>query len=223
MAHKQLQVLTAEMTPRGYDVELPDTCPVCHKGGAQIQLGPAFMIGERYFRAVFRCPMNDCSNVYFATYLPGQPSTLLRTEPGMPEPYEVSERIQGLSPKFAPIVRQAHKADQDGLDLIAGPGYRKALEFLVKDYLINFKFKDDSGNQDLVRKSLLGVCIKMLPGAALQKLAARCTWIGNDETHYEPKFPEYDLNDVKALLRLTVREVDNELEADEYLSIEPRK
>ena len=32
-------------------------------------------------------------------------------------------------------MNQAHKAEMCKLKLVAGPGYRKALEFLIKDYL----------------------------------------------------------------------------------------
>lgn len=219
-----MSVVTIANTPRQYDVdEYPDTCPVCHKGGTQISLGVGFMIREAGFRAIYRCSRNTCENVYFATYMTeGSNAVLLRLEPGVAEPYEVSDRIKAISPQFEAIVSQAHQADAMGLDLIAGPGYRKGLEFLVKDFLINSKYKTDPENQQVVRAEYLGKCIKKIESIAPQKLAERCTWLGNDETHYTARFPEYSLADLKALLRLTVREVDNELEVEEYLAMQSR-
>ena len=44
--------------------------------------------------------------------------------------------IKELSPDFCEIYNQAYIAQQQGLTKISGIGYRKALEFLVKDYVI---------------------------------------------------------------------------------------
>ena len=44
--------------------------------------------------------------------------------------------IQKLSPDFCEIYNQAYIAQQQGSTKISGIGYRKALEFLVKDYVI---------------------------------------------------------------------------------------
>lgn len=222
---QRIQALTRDGTALEFLITPPDTCPVCHRSGLQTRITNGFMKNQDGFRIVYRCPVLECDNVYFATYLLElDPHMALapRIEPGLAVPYEVSERIKKVAPQFEPIVSQAHEADSHGLVLIAGPGYRKALEFLVKEYLINFKFVGDSVQQENVRTALLGACIKLIDSKSVQGLAERCTWLGNDETHFQPRFPEYDLNDLKALLRLAVREIENELEAAEYLSIEPR-
>jgi hypothetical protein len=38
---------------------------------------------------------------------------------------------------FLEIYRHAAFAEGDALDQICGPGYRKALEFLIKDYIVD--------------------------------------------------------------------------------------
>lgn len=48
-----------------------------------------------------------------------------------------SEAITSLSPNFVSIYKQAALAESLGLDQICGIGYRKAIEFLVKDYTFN--------------------------------------------------------------------------------------
>jgi hypothetical protein len=47
-----------------------------------------------------------------------------------------SATISKVSPDFCAIYEEAFKAEQYSLLLVAGPGYRKALEFLIKDYII---------------------------------------------------------------------------------------
>lgn len=51
---------------------------------------------------------------------------------------DFSQEIKDLSPNFVKIYHQAEQAENTGLSDICGLGYRKALEFLVKDYAIAF-------------------------------------------------------------------------------------
>ena len=68
-----------------------------------------------------------------------------------------SEIITSISPQFASIYNQAYHAEQMDLDQICGVGYRKALEFLIKDYLIS----KETDEQVIVniKKKFLGNCI----------------------------------------------------------------
>jgi hypothetical protein len=61
---------------------------------------------------------------------------LYQSVPTEPNDVEFSQIIRGISPDYCEIYNQAHKAEQANLELVAGPGYRKALEFLIKDYLL---------------------------------------------------------------------------------------
>ena len=47
--------------------------------------------------------------------------------------------IQEISFDYCSIYNEAHKAEQQGYLQVCGPGYRKALEFLVKDFLLHDK------------------------------------------------------------------------------------
>jgi hypothetical protein len=89
--------------------------------------------------------------------------------------------------------------------MICGPGYRKALEFLIKDYVIG-SIPDKAAE---VKRLLLGRCIQEYVGDGKVKLvAARAVWLGNDETHYERKWEDKDLNDLKTLIGLTVHWIE---------------
>ena len=60
--------------------------------------------------------------------------TLLSVKPIKPVVSQFHEVIAKLSPTFIEIFTEAEEASQMGLVQIAGPGYRKAFEFLIKDY-----------------------------------------------------------------------------------------
>jgi len=49
-----------------------------------------------------------------------------------------------------------------------------------------------------------------------KSVAERATWLGNDETHYYRKWENKDISDLKALLRLTINAIENQLLAESY-------
>lgn len=97
-------------------------------------------------------------------------------------------------------------------------GYRKALEFLVKDYAISI-------NPDKVHEishTALSPCInKFIDSDRIKALATASAWLGNDETHYCRKHDEYTLKHLKAFISAAVSFIDSELayqEARQLLS-----
>ena len=139
---------------------------------------------------------------------------LERVAPGQPNPAHFDEAIAGVSPGFVAIFNQASAAEHYGLDQIAGVGYRKSLEFLVKDFII----AQDSTKEATVKNSPLGAVItEHIDDANLKGCAARATWLGNDETHYVRKWTSRDITDLKKLIRLTVLWIEKLLYTEEFL------
>lgn len=111
------------------------------------------------------------------------------------------ECIKNVSPSFVKIYNQSLEAEHHNLDEIAGIGYRKALEFLIKDFLIKHERIDSSK----VNPTALGTCINtMIENPQLKIAASRATWLGNDQTHYEQRYTDKDINDLKRLIDLSV-------------------
>jgi hypothetical protein len=210
--------------------DLPDVCPICHVAGEQINEDVAFTSGG-HVHLTLRCPRKKCDAVYFGVYAikrlvedsrVASGAAYERSTPSNPEPYIVSDTLKSLSPRFSEIIGQAAAADGLGWTEIAGPGYRKALEFLIKDYLIKSKFAADSMKQDEVRKKkMLMHSIDMLEDGNIKSVATRATWLGNDETHYARRWTGKDLADLKALVRLTVLHVESDLQTQEYMKSMP--
>ena len=113
-------------------------------------------------------------------------------------------------------------AEENHLDQICGPGYRKALEFLVKDYLVSSVYKDDPAKQDEVKKAFLAAAIdKHIDQDRIKQCAKRAAWLGNDEVHYTRKWEDKDIHDLKSLVLMTVNHIDLTIESDRYLKEMP--
>jgi hypothetical protein len=122
-----------------------------------------------------------------------------------------------ISPRFIKIYHQAKTAEENGLDEVAGPGYGKALEFLIKDYLIGYEFTGDDEKGKLVRTSFLGLCINnFVTDQRIKDTARLAAWLRNDESHYVRKWEDRDLSHLKDLISLTVNWIDSTIRSDQY-------
>jgi hypothetical protein len=159
---------------------------------------------------LFRCPRSECQRLFLARYL-RQDGTAIHflTEC---QPHEIklnsfTETIQKVSPKFCEIYKQASTAEQRSLSLVCGPGYRKALEFLVKDYAC----KINPTAAERIKATPLGRCItEHIVHPKIVAMASRAAWLGNDETHYLRTWEGKDLEDLKQLINLTIHWIEME-------------
>lgn len=141
------------------------------------------------------------------------------TAPNYFEKEEFSQHILTISSNFVEIYNQALQAEHLNLHQIAGVGYRKALEFLIKDFLISRHLE----KEDEIKNKPLGKCIEMLENSHLETSAQKATWLGNDQTHYVQKITDRDISDLKRLVRLTVHWISMIIETEEAEQIQPQK
>jgi hypothetical protein len=80
----------------------------------------------------------------------------MTTRPVEPVSLTFTDPVKEISENFCDIYGEAHKAEEFGLMQICGVGYRKALEFLIKDYLIRNRPADKS----IIETIMLGPCIE---------------------------------------------------------------
>ena len=122
-----------------------------------------------------------------------------------PPKHQFAESIEKLSPSFCAIANEAMNAEHRGWKLIAGPGFRKALEFLVKDYLCRLH----PAESEKIKGMALAACIEnYVDHGRIKAMAARAAWLGNDETHYVRKWEDKDLNDLKIVIDLTLHWIE---------------
>ena len=163
------------------------------------------------------CEIKSIKNNYGAVSYSYKAKTLY-IEPNRFRQMEFDQRINNLSPQFVKIYNQALAAESSGLDEIAGLGYRKAMEFLVKDFCIH-KNQDES---DKIKALPLSKCISTyVQNPEIQTLATRSAWIGNDEAHYIRKQEDRDVDDMKSFIQALVYFVGMALIVEDAASMSP--
>ena len=193
----------------------PDSCPVCHhaihaiqKNMAHNNEGPS----PRTLEIVFQCPRLACQSLFIAGYatkfnMRSDYFHYRASAPFSPIETNFDKHISAISPQFCTIFNESQNAEHRGWKLIAGPGYRKALEFLVKDYLCH----SIPHKATEIKQLQLGPCIETyVDNDKIKQMAKRAAWLGNDETHYIRKWEDKDLEDLKRILELTVHWISME-------------
>ncbi|MCA0893854.1 DUF4145 domain-containing protein [Microbulbifer agarilyticus] len=196
-------------TLRSNSIELdrePDNCPRCRHGinpeGKTYNLKGRVREYGSLLQVVYRCPLKRCSELFIANYSMGlgRPYILQSLTPIRPTSRLIPQEVLDVSPAYGQIFSEASAAEDYGLTEIAGVGYRKALEFLVKDYCV---FKLPEKEEDIKRKQLGNVINEFVDEESLKQIARRAAWLGNDETHYVRRWENKDITDLKRTLQLT--------------------
>jgi len=187
-------------------------CPFCF---TQIEVQPlrGVLWQGNNLQLFLKC--KKCKNSFIGyTRQDGSIFRISKLSKGNHKTKEFPSEINEISPMFVKIYCESEFAEQESLSEICGVGYRKALEFLIKDYLI----KKSSEKEKEIKKKSLGDCIKeLIDNTRIKEIAKRATWLGNDETHYFRKWEDKDLEDLKRLIEITVHFITMEIESDRYM------
>lgn len=198
----------------GLTMELPSKCPHCGKAIFPNHLYSLRVNGvdNNNIVSIYLCA-SCCNFIFTSNVTYGRDvCKCIEIYPPIIENTLMSQSISNLSPAFCKIYNQAATAEKNGLDEISGIGYRKALEFLIKDFSIH-RYPDDKEN---IEKLPLSTCInKYCENSKLKTLATACVWLGNDETHYIRKHEEYSVSELKAFLHAAITFIESELSLDE--------
>ncbi len=205
--------------------KIPDECPICHQG-IDVRIIKAYT--PNYLadsaQVIFQCPRKDCLH-FFIGYYTGSAKRkefyLSYIAPITPIKHDFGKHIPSISPKFVEIYNEASYAEKLQLSQICGVGYRKALEYLIKDYAIS-KNEDEECIKRIKSKPLSDVIHDFIDDPNIRITAQRATWLGNDETHYERLWEDKDLEDLKILIELTVKWIDMEEMTKDYKYQMPR-
>lgn len=208
----------------------PDKCPICHRS-----IKPELLCSSNYengavsiLQNVYKCPDSGCHQVFIGTYTKsfdlgpsglGRQHELHQTAPFKPQSSDIPKEVDEISPNYRILFNQSEAAEKYRLDQIAGAGYRKSLEFLIKDYaILNFP-----NAKEEIKDIFLGKVIDTyISDENIKQCAKRAAWLGNDETHYIRKWDEKDINDLKALIKLTQAWIYTNLLTKKYLETMPK-
>lgn len=185
----------------------PNKCPFCHN-----KITPNLIYGHRnddILEVICICPNQDCKRSFigyysdYGSFFLFEGETTLGTVEGM----DFSDTISAISDNFICIYNQAFAAEQYGLVDVCGVGYRKALEFLIKDYVI----LSNSEDKEKITGMNLARCIdEYVDDCKVKSVAQRAVWLGNDETHYVRIWDGRSIDDLKILIDLTLHWIEME-------------
>lgn len=203
---------TVNVRTQGSGIEVTQytiECPFCHTN-----IIPNYLFLHQ--KEIYACCPNEECKKHFILGIDNT-NKYVKVEPNaLPCIKVFSDIICSISTQFAEIYNQAYYAEQMGLDQICGVGYRKALEFLIKDYLISKE--EDAQKIESIKNNFLGNCIQEdVQDRNIKEVAKRAVWLGNDETHYTRIWANKDVNNLKQLIELTVRWIENEIETERVL------
>ena len=218
-------------------IEEPNICPHCH-----VVNDPHFQNAiitkddeeKDQIISIWNCASNGCRRSFVAEYqiVSATSSKFIRFLNGNPKgpdwPKPIIELKSGESlgnekeeeSKFIKTYLQSLRAEHSGLDEIAGMGYRKAIEYLIKDWAIQTK----PGDKEKIQASWFGKVIGDYFTGDLKGILERATWLGNDQAHYIKLFQEYDISVLKELIGLIMVELDREHKKRHFIeTIKSRK
>lgn len=173
-----------------FEINVEDECPICHYG---------IDMSQDLYRNYHDIHSDDlefniftihccqhCHNGFVVRHHMRVVDGVIVEESQMLFPSEIKElfndiEISSISPRFCDIYNQCHIAKNNNLTYLYGMGYRKAIEYLVKDYAI----KENPGEQAVIENKTLHNCIvDYFKNSEAKDALLACKWIGNDETHY---------------------------------------
>ncbi|ABR33086.1 DUF4145 domain-containing protein [Clostridium beijerinckii] len=187
-------------------MRIVDECPICH---TKFRVPQGFIIADKEDQKrllVTECPNKKCNGIFTVRYdyewSYNNQYKIFKISEYFPyvAQIKIDDKIKKLSPSFYKIYCEATRAKELGLNEICGVGYRKALEFLIKDYCI----KNNPDRKEHIEKLFLANVINTyIENDNIKNMADRAVWIGNDETHYVRKWEGNDINDLLKLIDIT--------------------
>lgn len=213
-------------TIKNIDYQIPKACPYCDHG-----IIPQIVYSkcvdnpskERFDSVILaQCP--NCNLFYILPYKVLGKNKHSHNYLAEYNPYpcdievhlDVPSEIYDLSPQFCEIIKQTLQAEKLNLYHISGMGYRKSVEFLVKDYLIHF----NPQNKEKISKMHLGQAINLIDNETILTLAKTANMISNDNVHYVRKHPDKDINDVKRFIKTLIHFITmdiNSRDSEEFI------
>ena len=221
-----------------YSLEIPNSCPYCHVANSPTKLWGQESRDIDDINITFAswtCGNIKCRRVFITQHRLDEDekewklSGFLNGFPKGPDwPTPILELKCGISSnlnekpdsKFIKTYLQSLVAENKGLDELSGMGYRKSIEYLVKDWAISIYPE----KKDEIFHNWLAYVIENFFQGDLKEILQRATWLGNDQSHYNQVFQDYNINDLKELIALIMVDLDREHKKKQYITnIQKRK
>lgn len=188
-------------------------CPHCDRGikAIVLKMHDEEFDGTIYVHLICECP--SCHQTFFAEYSFEQILDVFGFPRFLPEPtyypfkkkcISIEKEIKELSPNFEKAFEEASTIENLNFLDLAGLGYRRAFEFLIKDYVI---YLTPDKKQDIIDDSSVSNIINnRIPSSLefhkLKEISKRAWWLGSDYAHYKKHYQDKDISDLKECIDL---------------------
>ena len=194
-------------------VEFPSVCPLCNHALTPDVLYASLIEYEdpEQNKVYLLNYCSNCDNEFLSLHLFDYEDDGYLHDSSAPTHFVehiFSDNLQKLSPQFVKTYNESLQAEGLGLSSICGMGYRKSLEFLVKDYVIS---KNPSKESEIQKISLSQCINAYITDDRLKTLAKASTWLGNDQTHYVQKHSSHGIKELKQFINAFVTFIDADL------------
>lgn len=214
--------------PVNLDLQIPNRCPHCLKmitpSLEYVALNTSDDGHNSSVSAFWAC--NGCSRIFCslyafasADYRDVYPCFITGSYPPIVEKTDIDPRVKDVSPRFANLFQQSEKAKSEGMIDLAGMGFRKALECLLKDTLI---YLEKDTPEHIAALSLNEAIKSFSDNPRLIKAATQARVVGNEYTHYQARYEGYDIDVLQKLISITLHWFIMEIETAELFPL-PKK
>lgn len=202
------------------DIKLPKSCPYCEQVQTPfVKSSSGLEKNNDLFSVIFIC--NECKQHFLMQYKKQDrnPFNLIYNSEPVDISYKssderYSQNLKEHSPEFIKIISQLNIAEKHNLNYLLKLGYRKAIEQLVWDYLIEFENKTENSLQ----KKTFPERIKLLNFPQAQWLSDLIAWIGNDGAHPYQRHENLNIEDMKRLSDIVIKNIESLITQHKYES-----
>jgi len=203
-------IISAELKNNVNKLEVPANkplyCPLCSMPqSGMIKEGKHFSRGNDLFYVTFLYECSVCHNTYLTIYdvdCNNKKAEFKAFHPSISPSYS-NDMLSKISERFIDMYNQALTCENSNHIELAAIGYRSSLEYLIKDYAINELNED---KKTVGRMSLFDATSRFLDPESV-KSADVIRILGNDYTHFERKYPEYDFEILKAYMEIFIQQI----------------
>lgn len=201
-------MINLDLVDNAFAYDFINECPHCNKGIRIniLKIHIEEFDGTKFVNLICQCPL--CHEIFFAQYdfemiLDPFGFPKFRPEPiYYPSKQQipvVEKEIETLSPNFLDAFRQATMIEQLKYSDLAGLAYRRAFEFLIKDYVISLM--PDKEEEIINDSSVSNIINNRIPETRefvqLKEISKRVWWLGSDYAHYKKHYIDKDILDLK--------------------------
>lgn len=214
------------------EYKVPKICPICHmpQNPEILETKTSADILEVQVETILLARCTNCNKYYLLPYtVIGRNENLIYEtkyspyKPTLNIDLNFPEEIYNISERFVEIYKQSLTSEKLDLNELSGMGFRKSVEFLIKDYLI----KINPDQKDKISSMHLGNAINKIDNENIRSLAKTSNMLANDQVHYTVKYSDKDINDLKSFIKALIYYISMEMtlnKSNEFLeSLDKKK